>query len=151
MDRPMTMKVEPMSLHHLDAILSLERSAFAIPWSRGMFEEELKNPLARYYVLQLESQVVGYAGMWVVLNEGHITNIAVAPSNRRMGIGKRLLEHLLGEGEKMGVDSFTLEVRKSNGAALALYGSCGFVPAGIRKKYYSDNGEDAVIMWRNHG
>ena len=150
MDRPMTIKVEPMSLHHLDAILSLERSAFAIPWSRGMFEEELRNPLARYYVLQLENQVVGYAGMWVVLNEGHITNIAVKSSDRGKGIGNAVLMGMIDYCRINRVPNMTLEVRVSNVTAIGLYKKYGFMEAGIRPGYYTDNHEDALIMWRKN-
>lgn len=148
MDKPQEVRIEPMAGEHLDELVELEKKAFTVPWSRGMFEEELKNPLATYYVLLIDGRLAGYGGMWMVLNEGHITNIAVEPSLRRMGAGRRILEHLLSEGEKRGVDSFTLEVRQSNEAAKKLYLSCGFKMAGIRKNYYSDNGEDAVIMWR---
>lgn len=139
---------EPMNANHLEAIMALEVLAFAVPWSRTMFEEELKNPMAHYYVVQLDHHLVGYAGMWKILDEGHITNIAVSGAWRNRGVGKRLLEHLLEQGQKLGIRSFTLEVRAGNAPALALYVACGFKAVGVRKKYYSDNGEDAVIMWR---
>lgn len=151
MDRKVTMDIESMTEKHLDGIEELEKKSFAVPWSRAMFIQELNNPLATYFVLLMNGRVAGYAGMWVVLDEGHITNIAVDPDCRRLGAGRRLLEHLLSAGGKIGADSFTLEVRRSNKPALALYLSCGFEAAGIRKKYYSDNGEDAVIMWRKDG
>ena len=94
------------------------------------------------------TKVVGYVGMWVILDEGHITNLAVDPAYRRKGIGRALLEHLITEGKKRGVRFLTLEVRSSNLVAQQLYRKLGFYEAGVRPGYYQDNQEDAIIMWK---
>ncbi|MBF7096608.1 ribosomal protein S18-alanine N-acetyltransferase [Alkalibacter mobilis] len=143
-------EITRMKLHDLDEIILLENRSFTIPWTRNMFEEELKNPLARYFVLWVDSQIAGYGGIWLIFDEGHITNVAIHPNYRKIGLGKVLLEHMVDESKKEGVSEFTLEVRVGNTGALALYRSCGFEKAGIRKNYYSDNNEDAIIMWRKN-
>ncbi|SHE66511.1 ribosomal protein S18-alanine N-acetyltransferase [Alkalibacter saccharofermentans] len=138
----------PMRSEHLDSVVALELRCFKVPWTRDMFEEELENPLARYFVIVTEGDIAGYAGIWHIHGEGHITNIAVDEPYRGKGFGKQLLNNLIKKGAAEGIDTFTLEVRKSNASALGLYMNCGFKAAGIRKNYYSDNGEDAVVMWR---
>jgi ribosomal-protein-alanine N-acetyltransferase len=122
---------------------------FTIPWSEESFEKEIKeNNLAFYIVAEIGGRLVGYAGLWRVANEGHITNVAVHPDFRRRGIGEALVSVLLSHTIKNGIRSHTLEVRASNEPAISLYSKFGFEPAGLRKNYYEDNGEDAVIMWR---
>ncbi len=122
---------------------------FSAPWSEWSFEQEIKgNNLAFYIVAEIDSRVVGYAGLWLIMDEGHITNVAVHPEFRKRGIGRALISVLLEHTVKNGTLSHTLEVRASNAAAISLYMKFGFEPAGIRKGYYEDNGEDAVIMWR---
>lgn len=150
MNNPHSLRLEAMKEKHLEAIQVLEQESFSVPWTKAMFVEELKNPLALYYVLLVGDAVAGYAGLWSIHGEGHITNIAVGKAFRRQGFGRKLLIHLLERGEAVGITDFTLEVRRGNVEALALYESCGFVAAGVRKNYYSDNGEDAVLMWRHH-
>jgi ribosomal-protein-alanine N-acetyltransferase len=141
-------KIIPLGIHHLDCIEELENRCFKIPWTKKMFEDELKNPLARYQVITVEDKIAGYSGIWHIHGEGHITNIAVDLSFRGLGLGKMLIDKMIGDAINDGVDALTLEVRKSNESALRLYKKCGFKGVGIRKGYYSDNGEDAVIMWR---
>ncbi len=145
------MSVQPtlraMSHHDLEAILELEHKCFSIPWSRGMFEDELYNPNAFYMVLEVSGQICGYAGLWKILDEGHITNVAVHPDFRRSGYGRRLIDALIDYAKKCELIALTLEVRVSNIAAISLYESFGFKPQGRRKHYYSDNNEDALIMW----
>jgi len=122
---------------------------FSAPWSEASFENEIKeNHLAFYIVAEIGGQMVGYAGLWCIVDEGHITNVAVHPDFRRKGIGEALVSVLLSHTIQNGVTSHTLEVRESNIAAISLYTRFGFQPAGLRKNYYEDNGEDAIIMWR---
>ena len=131
----------------LDRIADLEIRCFSVPWSRDMLEEELENERAVYLVAQKSSVLYAYAGMWIIFDEGHITNIAVDPDMRKQGLGKYVLQGLLEVARKMGVKKATLEVRKGNIAAISLYERFGFRTEGIRKGYYSDNGEDALILW----
>jgi len=113
-----------------------------------MFLDELENIRARYFVAEVSGIIVGYAGFWIIMDEGHITNIAVDPSFRRMKIGSRLLEKIIETARENEVRALTLEVRKSNAAAISMYEKFGFKVEGIRKNYYSDTHEDAYIMWR---
>lgn len=131
---------------HVDSLAALEQMCFAVPWTRQAFIDELQNPLARYTLLSYAGEAVAYAGYWHIVDEGHITNIAVHPSHRRCGLASRLLAHMLEEAQENGLHLLTLEVRVSNAAAIALYEKFDFTAAGIRKRYYSDNGEDALIM-----
>jgi len=127
----------------------IETLSFSVPWSRDAFIEELsRNTLARYLSAKIDERVVGYAGMWKVLDEAHITNIAVHPEFRRNNIGYLLLESLIQLARRECVQSMTLEVRKNNIIAQGLYKKYGFKEVGVRKGYYSDNDEDAIIMWK---
>ena len=122
---------------------------FSVPWSEDSFTSEIKvNRIAFYIVAEVDNRLAGYAGLWRIVDEGHITNVAVHPDFRRKGIGEALVSVLLEHTVKQGIVSHTLEVRVSNFSAIALYTKLGFEPAGLRKNYYDDNGEDAIIMWR---
>ena len=122
---------------------------FSAPWSEESFDKEIReNRLAFYIVAEIDGRMVGYAGLWCIVDEGHITNVAVHPDFRRKGIGEALVSVLLEHTIKNGITSHTLEARVSNDAAISLYKKFGFQPAGLRKNYYEDNGEDAIIMWR---
>lgn len=137
-------------LSHLDDIIEVENLSFKIPWSREAFIEELtKNKLAIYLSAQVEGKVIGYAGMWKICEEGHITNIAVHPEFRGNNVGTLLLKGLIEVAANIGVYDLTLEVRRSNLAAQKLYSKFGFAAGGVRRGYYGDNNEDAIIMWRN--
>jgi ribosomal-protein-alanine N-acetyltransferase len=140
-----------MNSGDLDRVVAIETLSFPTPWSRNAFESELDNDFALYLVAETDGLVIGYAGMWVIMDEGHITNVAVHPEHRGCRTAKSLLLKLIGWGVLRGVRRVTLEVRPSNRAALNLYYRMGFVPAGRRKGYYSDTGEDAVIMWHYLG
>jgi ribosomal-protein-alanine N-acetyltransferase len=138
-----------MQASHLDQVLQIERVSFPTPWSRQAFLSELyHNDFAHYYVYLLDGLVVGYAGMWVILDEAHVTNVAVHPQYRGKQVGEKLLHHLLGEAAARGAGRITLEVRPSNQPAQHLYQKLGFKPVGVRKGYYTDTHEDAIIMWR---
>jgi [ribosomal protein S18]-alanine N-acetyltransferase len=158
----------------IDAMTELDATCFSAPWSRASFEAELTtNQLAWYLVAEelvpeelipeelipecLATKgeadgdklglIIGYAGLWAIEDEGHITNVAVHPDYRRMHLGSILVEMLIDQTRKEGLKRFTLEVRVSNHAAIALYEKFGFVSVGLRKGYYEDNNEDAMIMW----
>ncbi|MBM7583096.1 ribosomal-protein-alanine N-acetyltransferase [Caldicoprobacter guelmensis] len=140
--------VRPIKSDDVDAVWEIEKMCFSVPWSRQSFVLEVeKNKCARYVVAEQDGNVLGYAGMWLIVDEAHVTNIAVHPLFRRKGIGQALLKALMMEAYRMGIDKMTLEVRASNIAAQSLYKKLGFVEVGVRKGYYSDNDEDAVIMW----
>jgi [ribosomal protein S18]-alanine N-acetyltransferase len=143
--------VSKMSLEYIDDIMIVENMSFKIPWSKNAFTEEVSNnKFARYLAADLAGKVVGYAGFWKVMEEGHITNIAVHPEFRGNGIGSVLLKEMILLAQREGISSMTLEVRKSNLVAQALYGKFGFVNEGCRKAYYADNNEDAIIMWKHN-
>ncbi|WP_084110854.1 ribosomal protein S18-alanine N-acetyltransferase [Caldanaerobius fijiensis] len=138
-----------MTEKHLDAVMEIEKEAFTVPWSRESFEMEItRNKCAYYIVAILDEKVVGYGGMWLVVDEAHITNIAVHRDYRGQGIGKKIIEGLIEEAKRRKLMAMTLEVRASNRVAIHLYEKYGFTPFGRRKGYYSDNNEDAIIMWK---
>ncbi|MDI9485533.1 MAG: ribosomal protein S18-alanine N-acetyltransferase [Bacillota bacterium] len=141
-----------MTVDDIPQVQLVERKSFTTPWSRNIFVSELtRNDNAIYIVAEVGERIVGYAGIWIILDEGHITNIAVEPNYRRRGIGQGLMDVLTAEAVKRGVVAMTLEVRVTNYGAQALYEKLGFVPNGIRKEYYQDDKEDALIMWRELG
>lgn len=143
-----TYRFRAMRRSDLDRVMTIEQLSYLTPWSRGSFEREIgDNPTATYIVVETCGEVCGYAGMWVLLDEAHVTNIAVHPEHRRKGLGYGLLAELARHAEQLGVYQLTLEVRPSNLSAQALYTKVGFVSRGRRKRYYSDTGEDAIIMW----
>lgn len=143
--------VRPFCAADVESVLALDRASFRTPWSRADFEGELTNPLALYLVAELDGAVIAYAGSWIVFDECHVTNIAVSPEQRGKGVGTLLVQTLIDQAQTRGAQSFTLEVRPSNEAALALYRRFGFVKEGRRKRYYADTGEDALILWRRGG
>ncbi len=136
-----------MEERDIDQIVELEKLSFPTPWSRQSFESELfRNSHARYAVAELENGVIGYGGMWLVCDEAHVTNIAVHPAFRGHGIGRQLLRTLMLTANLLGGARMLLEVRPSNRAAQKLYFAHGFRPVGVRPKYYSNDGEDALIL-----
>ncbi len=136
-----------MGLDDIPAVLEIERASFTTPWPPEAFHQELRhNRLARYTVARQAGAVVGYAGVWLMVDEAHITTFAVHPDWRRQGVGRRLLLAMLIVAEELGAAHLTLEVRVSNLGAQALYAGHGFAIAGRRERYYTDDGEDAYIM-----
>lgn len=127
----------------------IETVCFASPWStQSVLDDINHDERAFYLVAEREDHVAGYVGLWKILDEGHITNVAVRPEDRRLGIGDQLIDRLIDELDQIGIHRITLEVRRSNQAAIHLYEKHGFKGVGYRKGYYEDNGEDALIMWR---
>ena len=146
----LSLTIRPMNTGDVDAVLAVEQASFATPWSRDSFVAEAgDNDLACYLVLQAGNEIVGYAGVWVVLDEAHVTNVAIMPAFRGQRLGARLMTALMAAARARGARRMTLEVRPSNEAARRLYGALGFVIRGLRPGYYSDNKEDALIMWRD--
>lgn len=139
---------ESMSLEHIPAVLEIEQASFPTPWSQQAFSYELQcNNLACYVVALHNGKVIGYGGLWLVLDEAHVTNIAIHPAYRGKRLGEKLLFELIRRTLLAGATKMTLEVRPSNYVARKLYTKMGFVERGLRKKYYSDNNEDAIVMW----
>ena len=139
--------IRRMALPDVEAVAAIERDTFARPWSAEAFRQELeRNVAARYLVAEREGRILGYAGAWIILDESHITNIAVEAPARGQGIGRELTRALLEYLSNLGAAYATLEVRVSNERAQRLYESLGFIRVGKRKKYYEDNGEDAWLM-----
>ncbi len=147
---PEPVRFADMELRHLSAVLDIERRSFPTAWSERAFVSELTQNAYAHYIVALRGQrVVGYAGMWLILDEAHITNIAIHPSERGRGLGDATLSELQRRAEEHGCVRMTLEVRPSNAVARALYGKHGFVARGVRPAYYTDTHEDAIIMWKD--
>lgn len=146
----MQIEVAPMKLEDIDEVLDIEVLAFTTPWSRNSFIYELlENERALYLTAKNElGRVMGYVGMWIVFDEGHITNLATHPQYRRQGVAQKLMTELVTVSKEKGVRYLTLEVRRTNSPAQELYQKMGFVHMGVRRKYYLDNNEDALIMWK---
>lgn len=139
--------IAPMTLEDVDAAHEIERLSFATPWPAYAFEQELRgNRLARYLVARAGEELVGFAGMWMMVDDAHITTISVHPEWRRRGVGRQLLLDLTELAISVGARRMTLEVRAGNSAAHALYREFGFDVVGRRPGYYSDDGEDALVM-----
>jgi ribosomal-protein-alanine N-acetyltransferase len=146
--KPVEITLGLMGEAHLEQVVEIEQASYPQPWSRQSFADELKNGYACYLVALAENKVVGFGGMWLIFDEAQITNVAVSPTQRGKNIGKTLVLGLIAQATRSGCLKMTLEVRPSNLVAVHLYESLGFVAAGLRKKYYEDSGEDAIIMWR---
>lgn len=142
--------VRRMTMADVDGVAAVEAATFPTPWSRDAFVSEMKNVAARYLVAERNGTVIGYAGAWIILDESHITNIVVLQAERGKGIGRALTAGLMQYLSNLGAAYATLEVRKSNEVAQNLYKSLGFIKLGVRKRYYEDNDEDALIMVCDH-
>ncbi|WP_127538153.1 ribosomal protein S18-alanine N-acetyltransferase [Paenibacillus illinoisensis] len=139
-----------MTLNDIPDVMVIEHEAFTMPWTEEAFRNELtNNHFAKYMVMELDGRAIGYAGMWTIMDEAHITNIAVREAYRGRKLGEKLLDELMRTAAYLGMERMTLEVRVSNLVAQRLYEKKGFESAGLRKGYYSDNQEDAMIMWAN--
>ncbi len=140
-------RIRRMTFLDIDGVWAVESKVFNNPWSRSAFVDEMTdNDLAHYLVLEDQGMIAGYAGMWIVVDEAHVTNIALLPDYRRQGLGEKLVRELIKTARERYAVMMTLEVRPSNTVAQSLYSKLGFLPQGIRRAYYSDNQEDALIM-----
>jgi [ribosomal protein S18]-alanine N-acetyltransferase len=149
-DEALTVQILPMRRRHLRAVLRIEQQVYPRPWSTSLFLSELALRSTRSYIVaRAGRELVGYAGLMMTLDDGHITTIAVDPNWHRHKIGTRLLLVLAREGIARGAASLTLEVRITNKPAQDLYRRFGFVPVGVRKNYYQEVNEDALVMWAN--
>lgn len=143
----MKIKLTQMTEDDMDEVLDIEKLSFPSPWSKRLFLDELANPNSRIILAKDEKgRTLGFVCFWIVADEAHILNIAVHPGFRMHGIAKRLIDHIIGFSKDVGVNYFALEVRHLNKTAIELYKGFGFKVAGIRKGYYADTGEDAVLM-----
>ncbi|MCC0784617.1 ribosomal protein S18-alanine N-acetyltransferase [Clostridioides sp. ES-S-0108-01] len=140
-------KIEEMTVKDIDEVFEVEKNCFEDYWSKESFRKELSNEVARYIVAKLDGKIVGYVGIWLILDEGHINNVAVHSDYRGKKIGDKLIKSIVDLCKDNNIASITLEVRVSNKIAQNLYRKYGFRMDGIRKEYYSDNKEDAIIMW----
>lgn len=143
-------KTRKMTVEDIDRVFEIESQSFKTPWSKESFYTEVKeNTLATYLVLTLDEVVIGFGGMWLIMDEIHITNVAVAPEHRGQGYSKTLINDMIKYAKEKGFQHMTLEVRVSNSVAIALYEKFGFESVGVRPKYYVDTGEDALVMWKS--
>ena len=140
-------RIDRMQRGDVPRVMEIERQSFTTPWHESAYLTELANRSAYYIVARVGDKIVGYSGMWVIMDEAHITTIAVDPEHRGRKIGEQVLIAMLEEAQRRGARRATLEVRESNEVAQNLYRKYGFVPAAIRRGYYSDNGENAIVMW----
>ncbi len=141
--------IEPMRHRHVGQVLAIEQACYPKPWSAKVFHDELdqaRDGHRHYVVARLGRQVIGYGGLMFVADEAHVTNLAVHPDHRRYGVGARMLGALADAAIARGCTAWTLEVRAGNHAAQELYRTFGFVPAGIRARYYEGT-DDAIVMW----
>jgi ribosomal-protein-alanine N-acetyltransferase len=144
--------IEPLNEAHLADVLRIERESFPAPWTETMFRQEVEETwLSRSFVALLDGSVVAYIIAWFLRGEVHVLNVAVAASFQRRGIGRQLMNHVIALGEQTEHHLVTLEVRASNEPAKLLYVTMGFAPVGIRRRYYRDNDEDAIVMVRRLG
>lgn len=142
------LNIRQMTLDDIDQVMIVEHSAFDVPWSHQAFVNELSsNQFATYFVAEYGGKIIGYCGVWVIVDEAHITNLAVLSGYRGFKVGETLLRRVMLYAEVKHARTISLEVRVTNDIAKSLYRKLGFCSGGIRKNYYSNNGEDALIMW----
>lgn len=142
--------IRKMSFIDINEVSEVDQASFSIPWPKETFLQEItQNDYAHYYVAELDHKVIGYIGMWIVVGDAQITNVAVSPDWRGYKIGEKLFQYACEQAIRMGSERLSLEVRASNTVAQRMYRKFGLVPGGIRKKYYTDNQEDAIVMWVN--
>jgi [ribosomal protein S18]-alanine N-acetyltransferase len=142
-----TLRFEPLREERIPSILEIERQVNTAPWSERSFHNELDHPQGIFLTAIADGELAGYGGVWMVVDEAHITTVAVDPDRWRQGIGQRLMIELLQRSKQKGMTCSTLEVRAGNTAAITLYEKLGYVVAARRKSYYPDNKEDAIVMW----
>lgn len=141
--------IQRMQNGDVETVAELDKICFPTPWTASAYYTEVHNPSAYYIVARASGRIVGYAGMWVIMDEAHITTIGVDPEFRGRKVGERMLVHLLDEAIHRGARRATLEVRRHNLVAQNLYTKYGFQIVAVRKGYYSNNNEDAFVMWTN--
>ncbi len=140
-------KIRKMDRKDVPRVMEIERECFSMPWQESAYYTELANRCAYYIVAETDDTIVGFAGMWIIMDEAHITTIGVARDFRGQSIGEQLLLGLLSQSLTQGAKRATLEVRQSNVTAQRLYEKYCFTPAAVRRGYYTDNDENAIVMW----
>lgn len=143
-----TLRFEKLTESHIPSILAIEARTNNAPWSERSFRNELDHSHGIFLTAILNGEVIGYGAIWLVIDEAHVTTIAVTEEHHRKGIGERLMRDLLSRAKEAGMVCSTLEVRASNSPAIRLYEKLGFVVTARRKQYYPDNKEDAIVMWQ---
>lgn len=142
--------IRKMNDTDIEKVMMIDSLSFPAPWTREIYEQEInKNDFAHYFVIEDDGDIIGYVGLWIVFEDAQITNIAVAPNYRGKNVGKKLFSFAMVFAMQKGAHFLSLEVRPSNEVAKNMYRSFGLQEAGIRKNYYPDNGEDAIVMWVN--
>ncbi|CDQ41455.1 ribosomal protein S18-alanine N-acetyltransferase [Virgibacillus salexigens] len=142
--------IRRMEIMDIDAVIEVERTSFSTSWTKDIFYQEISdNPYAHYFVMELDKKIIGYIGTWIVLDDAQITNLAIQPIYRGKSLGEKLFHYTMQYAIIRGVSRLSLEVRESNTIAQNLYQKFGLVPGGLRKNYYTDNQEDAIVMWVN--
>ncbi len=139
--------VRAMKKADVKPVYEIEVLSFRTPWSLHSLAGELKNSVAHYTVMEQDGTIIGYCGMWVLFEEAHITNIAIHPDYRGHGYGKQLLHASMRVAASFGAEMMTLEVRETNAVAQKMYDDMDFSQQGRRKRYYTDTGEDALLLW----
>ncbi len=142
------MQIRPMTMEDCERVAAIEAVSFSVPWSLRAFTETVEKHNFRYYVAEEKGEILGYCGFLYVLDEAEIPNVCVKSSARRLGIGRQMMSVLMEEAKKLGISVLYLEVRESNMAARKLYESLGFVENGIRKNFYEQPTEHAILMSR---
>lgn len=145
-----SLTIELMNKNNIEAVREISSLSFSVPWTLESIEKELENNLAKYILLKSVDKYIGFVGVWIIFDEGHITNIAIHPEYRGFGYSKILMDALIDTCKKNNVNSITLEVRSSNIPAIKLYEKYGFIVEGIRKDYYDKPKEDGFIMWKRN-
>lgn len=146
MSDPIT--IREMVQDDIDTVYTIEKNSYSTPWTKEIFYNELMNNAHAFYaVIAYQGDIVGYAGMWVVYDDAQITTIAIDPAFRGKRLGKQLFRYMLQTAYRLEVARLSLEVRVSNVVAQNMYRKFGLVPGGVRKGYYTDNNEDAIVMW----
>jgi ribosomal-protein-alanine N-acetyltransferase len=147
-EAPRRLEIARMLPDNIPDVLAIERLSFQSSWPPNAFQNELRdNKLAHYFVGRLDGAIVAYGGIWVILEDSHVTTIAVHPDNRGQRLGEEILVHLLDEAIDRDASWITLEVRETNDVAQKLYRKYGFTVVSTRRGYYSDNNESALVMW----
>lgn len=142
--------IRQMELTDIGQVVDAEKASFVTPWSEDIFYQEVvENQFAHYFVIEVDEVIVGYAGLWVVIDDAQITNIAIMPGYRGNKLGEKLFGYTMQQAIRLGSKRLSLEVRVSNIIAQRMYRKFGLVPGGLRKNYYTDNHEDAIVMWVN--
>lgn len=144
------MQIRKMEEADIQAVMEVDQKSFSSPWNEEIFIHEVnENDYAHYFIVETKEKIIGYAGLWIVYEDAQITNIALLKEYRGFKIGEKLFGYVLQYAIQQGAERLSLEVRMSNVVAQNLYHKFGLVPGGIRKKYYTDDNEDALVMWVN--